>query len=378
MKTLNLFLAMLSIFLFSCTSQNENKNTTGFGHDSTHGKGNNHNEPLDDNNAPETLRGYTIMSQKFGMAYAIMPIPDSWQVVKNLKENIIFQSNKGVKVYGEYFAQHFFSNNQQLNHLRQQSGFSIKPPKGANLVIMEDITPNAGKLGLHLVNQFPLPELNQTETQLNGLMFKSVPESKQFQCIATEWEDNKSNKHLCVLRYFITHYPTVNGVDWGYTINTMEAPKAEYEQAKKAYINAMVNLKINPEWLKANNSYYAQLSKQNSINHQQNMYAINARGQAALNNGNTYSSILDSNHESWKRRNALNDAGHSNSVNSGIWERTSISNPNSGQHYWVGGQNNYYWANNNNEYIGTDTPFYDPRANPDINHENWTPYNIKN
>ena len=108
------------------------------------------------------------------------------------------------------------------------------------------------------------------------------------------------------------------------------------------------------------------------------MAALNSQNQTIINNGNTYSSIIDSNHESWKRRNNIQDAGHSNTINSGIWERSTVSNPNTGKSYLVEGNNNNYWMNNNNEYIGTDNSLYDPRLDNTTNNQEWTQYDIDN
>lgn len=262
--------------------------------------------------------------------------------------------------------------------MNQQSGRPVAAPKTINQIIQEDITPTVKNVGLRLVNKFTLPELAQFDKRFDSYLFKGMPEKKQFQCIATEWLNNKGEKSIAIIRYFTNQYITIDGMDWGYTLNIMEAPENIYKNAKKHFINSLVNFQINPQWVQTTNNYYSQKSRLSSANHQKRMAAINAQGQAMRNIGNTYSSISDSNFESWKRRNDMNNAGHSNSINNGIWERTTVSSPNTGQQYYVEGQNNQYWINQNNEYIGTDNSLYNPNTDNSMNNQNWTQYDIEN
>lgn len=383
MKTSLFIYILISIVLFAC-GQKQNNQYSGFDYDSEsfYEEDNFESEKINqqstnNQNSNKKTKGYQVMSAKFGIPVGVMPIPNSWKESKNKKEGILFESSDGVKVYGERFKSHFYSNNQQQNYYAQQGGSIIQPPKNVNRVIQEDINPYAESQGLRLVNQFPIPQLAQFDKRFDSYLFKSSPENKQYQCIAMEWEDQNGGKSIGIIRYFTNLYTTLGGMDWGYTLNSMGAPKNKYEQAKKAFINSLVNFQINPQWVQANNQYYAQLTQQSNTGHQQRMAAINAQGQTIRNNGNTSSSILDSNHESWKRINGMQDAGHSNSINSGVWERSTVSNPNTGQTYQVEGQNNYYYGNNNNEYIGTDDALYNPNIDNSMNNQDWTPYEIE-
>tara|TARA_R110002072_G_scaffold265561_1_gene424456 strand:+ start:10386 stop:11540 length:1155 start_codon:yes stop_codon:yes gene_type:complete len=384
MKTSIPYLSLLAVLFFSCGQQKENTDYAEFDYDSETYYEENRNENQNYQTAKTNtsnynkLKGYKVMSKKFGMPLGTMPIPSTWNKSNKAKEGVLFESNDGVKVYGERFKSHFYSNNQQQNYYAKQGGSIIQPPKTINRVIQEDLKPYLESQGLRLVNQFPIPQLAQFDKRFDSYLFKSSPENKQYQCIATEWEDKNGGKSIGIIRYFTNQYTTIGGMDWGYTFNSMEAPKDKYEQAKKALINALVNFQINPKWVQANNRHYSNLSQQSNAGHQQRMAAINAQGQAIRNNGKTYSSITDSNHESWKRRNGITDAGHSNSINSGVWERSTVSNPNTGQTYQVEGQNSYYYGNNNNEYIGTNDALYNPNIDNSMNDQEWTQYNIEN
>lgn len=384
MKTSMYYLAVCTLLFFSCGQNKTNNNNfadfdydteTFFEEEATPEPG--AKKDKNTQNQSSNLKGYKVMSKQFGMPVGIMPIPNDWNVLKNNTEGILFQSNDGVKVYGERFISYFFSNNQQLNYITQQSGGRVAPVKTINRVLQEDIIPHAQGQGLKLVNKFALPELAQFDKRFDSYLFKGIPENKQFQCIATEWIDKNGDKSIGIIRYFTNQYPTTGGMDWGYTLNAMGAPANEYKRAKQAFINSLVNFQINPQWVQTSNNFYSQKSRQSAASHQQRMAAINAQGQASRNLGNTYSSISDSSFESWKRRNAMNDAGHSKTINNGIWERTTISNPNTGQRYYAEGQNNYYWMNQNNEYIGTDNSLYNPNIDNTMNNQEWTQYNTE-
>lgn len=384
MKTSICYLTLLAILFFSCGQQKENNDYAEFNYDSeTYYEENqteNTNYESTKTNVPKTsqLKGYKVMSKQFGMPVGTRPIPSTWNKSNKVKEGVLFESNNGVKVYGERYKSYYYSNNQQQNYYVKQGGSIIQPPKNINRVIQEDLKPYAESQGLRLVNQFPIPQLAQFDKRFDSYLFKASPENKQYQCIATEWEDQNGDKSIGIIRYFTNQYTTLGGMDWGYTLNSMGAPKNKYEQAKKAFINSLVNFQINPQWVQVHNRYYAQLAQQSNAEHQQRMAAINAQGQAIRNNGNTYNSIIDSNHESWKRINGMNDAGHSNSINSGVWERSTVSNPNTGQTYQVEGQNDYYYGNNNNEYIGTDNALQNPNIDNSMNDQEWTQYEIEN
>ncbi len=366
MKSNYFLLICLAFCNFSCFQQ---KNDNLYSDFDTEYENIDNTELSNKNSTSKGLKLYKIKNQQFGMIFGVMPIPNTWNVINNTKDNIMFEDPNGTKVYGERYNRFYYSNNPQQNYYSEQNGSQIKPPKDLNSVIHEDLKPFLASKGINYIGQFPLPQLAQADQQLDNALFKSVPEDKKFSCVVTEWEDNNGNKSLGVLRYFTNYYTSLGGMDWGYTLNAMEAPKSVYEEAKKDYINALLNLQVNPNWLQRNNQYYAQQSQQSSAQHQQRMAAIRAQGQAAINTGNTYSSILDSNHDSWKRRNAITDAGHSNSVNA-IWDRNTM-NDQSGNTYQVEGYYNNVWKGNDDYYIGTDNVNWNPNIDHSTNQINW-------
>lgn len=371
MKPYHFLLIFLSLSIFSCNNQ---KDGTNLYSSAIIEAENNQDyaletESVKSNNSSKQLKLYKIKNQQFGMLFAVMPIPNTWNIINNEKENILFEASNGTKVYGERYNSFYYSNNPEQNYFFQQGGSQVKAPKSISSFINEDLKPLLKSNGLNYLGQFSLPQLAQADKQFDSALFKSTPEQKKYECIVTEWEDEKGNKSLGVIRFFTTYYPTAGGLNWGYTLNSLEAPKSVYEDAKKDYINALLNLQVNPKWIQKNNQYYAQKTQQSNAGHQQRMAALRAQGQAIINTGNTYSSISDSSHESWKRRNGMTDAGHSKSVNS-VWERSNVNDQN-GNQYQVEGYYNNVWKNNNNEYVGTDNTNWSPNIDNTTNGVNW-------
>lgn len=375
MKPLQIIFILSALFLFNACGNNESNYETDidfqeetFAQNQDEQPYTNVNQSYNKTEEVKGLKAYTVMSKQFGIPFAQIPIPNSWNKSNNTQENILFENTNGVKVYNEYFQSFTYSNNPQMNQIAQQQGRKVQQIKPVQQVIEQDLKPYLESQGIRFVKQYPLPQLAQLDKQFDSALFKATPEQKQYQCMVTEWTDNKGNLSLGIIRYFITQY-SIGGYDWGFTLNSMEAPQNLFEEAKKDYLNALLNIQYNPQWIQTNNQYYAQMAQQGNATHQRNMAAIKAQGQAILNNGNTYSSILDSNHESWKRRNGMTDAGQSAAVN-GIWERRNMSDQ-SGNTYEIQGYDSNVWLNNNNEYIGTDNSNWNPNVDQMTNDQQW-------
>lgn len=316
------------------------------------------------------------MNDQFKMVYGIMQIPISWQTAEKNKENVFFEGPNGVKVYGDWFNSFYYSNDPQRNAFAQQGGSNVKAPKSIEKLINEDFKPYLTGKGLRFINQFAIPQIAQGDTNRDRAIYKSTPENKQYQCIATEWEDDNGIKSMLIIRYFTNQYTAIGGMDWGYTLNSVEAKKSHYEATKNAYINALVGMQVNPNWVRANNQYYAQKTQQGNAAHNQRMADIENAGRISRNTAATYSSISDSSHESWKRRNAMTDAGHEKAVN-GVWERSNMYDQN-GTQYQVDGYNNQVWKNANNEAIGSNNPNWNPNIDNNTNGVNWEQLEYEN
>jgi len=359
------YILVTAVLFFSCDGKQTNENAE-FNFKSENYSENNNQQQKSISNR---LKPHKIMSPQFGMPFGIIPIPQSWNKKDQNPENILFESANGVKVYNEQYISFRYYNDPQKNQFAQQNGSKVQPLKPLERLINEDFIPNLKKKGITLVKQYPLPQLAQSDKRIDSYMFKTTPENKQYQCMVTEWKDDKGNLSIGIIRYFVTQYTSIGGIDWGYTINTMEAPQNVYHKAKQDIIYALVNLQINPQWVKTNNEYYSKMSERSNAGHRARMAAIEATGRAIRQNAKAYSDMADSSHESWKRRSAMSDRGHAATID-GIWERRNMTDE-SGNIYKIDGYDNNVWINGNNEYIGDDNPNHNPNINTDTNSQNW-------
>ena len=85
MKTYPLFLVISVFFFYSCTDQKESYLSSSATVDNL-----NDSETTTENNdnTSKTLKLYKIKSQQFGMLFGVMPIPDSWNIISNSKDNL--------------------------------------------------------------------------------------------------------------------------------------------------------------------------------------------------------------------------------------------------------------------------------------------------
>ena len=175
---------------------------------------------------------------------------------------------------------------------------------------------------------------------------------------------------------------------WTLQSTELEAPEAYFKDAKEAYIFGLANTQLNMQWQQAknmellksirnNNQFWENATRQSRIAHNQRMAAIESRGNTARSIGNTYSDILDISHAGYLKRNDMNNAGHSKTINM-IGERSVISSMATGERYNVKAGSKYYWVNNDGAYIATDNSFYDPRIDKRINQTEWSQFQIEN
>lgn len=178
MKTTPLLSFLFILLYFSCLQQKDNNDYAEFEYNSEDYY---ENKPFENNNSgikfnEQKIKGYPVISKQFGMPVGTMPIPKSWNKSDRKKENILFESEDGVKVYGEQFASFYFSNNQEQNYYAQQGGSNIKPIKSIDRVINEDFKPYLNSKGIKFLGQFPLPELARFDKRFDSYLFKSTPE----------------------------------------------------------------------------------------------------------------------------------------------------------------------------------------------------------
>jgi hypothetical protein len=368
------YIILVLLFLNSCGNKNENSEFPEYGYETETNIDNQENIPSQENVSKQNsnkqdIKPYYVMNQQFGIPVGAMPIPSSWNKKEQNSENIYFEGPNGIKVYNEFFQRYFYSNSQQRNQYALQAGTKIQPVKDLQNLIEQELKPYAESQGMRFINQFPLQQLALFDKQLDSYLFKATPEQRHTDCVVTEWENTDGTLALIIVRYFVVQYTQIGGLDWGYTLNRLTAPKSEYASAKYAYINALVRFQVNPQWVQTNNQYYAQQAQINNAGHQQRMADIQNQGQRILAEGRARSQAMDNQYNAWRSGQAASDKNQAKFID-GIYERRNMADQ-SGNIYKIDGYENNVWMNNNNEYISTDNSQYNPNANAPTNDYNW-------
>ncbi len=219
--------------------------------------------------------------------------------------------------------------------MMSEKGQQIKPLKSVERIVQEELVPQFAKSDVKLIQQYRIPSLKKYDENFDQFQFKPIPIRKEFNVLATEWEDKQGNTMLSIIRQYVTY--TKEACYWGFNVNTMDAPKAHFKDAKTIYIYALENSKYNPIWLQTRYMKDAQLAAQNQKLHEGRMRGLRAEYQDILKRGDEHNAMVDRNHKKFMDAHL---------------ERQTVSA--SGTSYQVNAGSREYWINANGEYIPSD------------------------
>jgi hypothetical protein len=299
---------------------------------------------------------HTIKDPQSGMESGYIPLPSDWKISSTKWQN---------------------SGNTTVE-LRIGGTFSDmqRPINSIDQIIQQDLLPQLQQMGAKVDNIIDLPNVAQNNQRIYAQLWKAMPCQNQHQAKALELTDpNTGNKGLVVVHFTLTLSQYGNYAY--YQMNVMEAQANRYEQDKAAVIYALANMKTNPQYIAMYNQQEQQKSNASWSAHNNKMRQNQANFDSFQQTQQTYSEISDMSHESWQRRNQMNNAGHDKTIN-GVWERDAMVNPYSDQQMNVESGYKYYYMNQNGQYFGTNDEFYNPAQDPNVNHMQWKKVNKPN
>lgn len=286
------------------------------------------------------------------MVMGLLPVPSNWDYYKGNDQNVFLEGPDGIKGYYIQGNTFMFSQNSFMNQSYQQMGFTVKPFEPLDNTI-QFLNQGLGSDGFSMVKQYDMPQFEQMAYAFDQQMYKGEPEQKSFKVVATEWK--KGNvKTLLMIQHFYAQ--TQYGYYWGYNIESMEAPSKIFDQAKQDYLNAKLNVRMNPQWVATVNNQKRLASQNNRQGHEGRMGALRAQGQQIIANG--------------KRHDAMTTRTHQKFMD-GLNDRITVTNPANGQNYKVDLGSNHYWINDNNQLITSDNANYNPNGDQNVN-GTWT------
>jgi hypothetical protein len=290
-----------------------------------------------------------LIDSKTGRPSAYAPLPANWKLGNT------WEGPGGIKV----------ELRQGGSAMQQQ-----RPIQSIDQLIQQTLMPELKRAGVQIDNIMDLPGIARNNQKNYSQYWQAMPMQVTHQVKGIEMTDpNNGKRGMFVIHLILSQsqYGSMNN----YYMNILEASPSRYEHAKKTLIYALENMQLDRQAVAAHNQREQQKSNASWAAHNQRMRQNQANFDSWQKTQQTYSDISDIQHEGWKRRNAIQDAGHSNSINSGIWEREARINPNSGQQMNVQSGYKYYYMNEFGQYFGTNDEFYNPERDPNVNHMNW-------
>ena len=296
-----------------------------------------------------SVRYFPIKDTQRNVLFALMPIPTDWKLSDKKEENLFLESPKGVRTFYSLGNEFMYSKNEYINNSFRQMGYETKPPQPFEQVL-EMLKGLMNNHGGKFSRQYELHQLAQSDKNLDRLLFKAHPEQKEFRVVATEWVDDKGNPSIVIIHYYVAY--SQMSMYWGYQMESMEAPKDYFPTAKRDYINALLNVQINPQWLQLRNQMVRQKAQQQTAGHQQRMAALRSQGDQIIAAGKQHDAMTTRTHQ--KFMDGLND-------------QVNVTNPSNGQTYKVDLGSNHYWINDNNQLITSDNANYNPNGDLNVN-----------
>ena len=305
-----------------------------------------------------------------GAVIAAMPFPSDWKVAKQTApgEPSITGPN-GIKI-SDYPLQSFmFSNDPQMQQIYNQSGQPMRDMPGIEQVIQEDIAPRMAEKGLRYVRHYEVPEVSRVDKWYSEQLYKAAPSQSEITATGSDWVTEDGKPYFLLLHMNMSSAAGL--VMWSYYCNGLSADSLYFGKAKKQYLFALGNTHYPIEPIMAYNQREAQKAGISWAAHNQRMAQnqanFEAQQRAFMNKSNATNEAIMS---GWNERNASSDRMQERTID-GIYERTNVEDPSTGQKYKVEAGSNNYWMNSNGEYISTNQHDYNPNLDEKLDAQRW-------
>ncbi|RMG64301.1 MAG: hypothetical protein D6722_17025 [Bacteroidetes bacterium] len=289
---------------------------------------------------------HPVADAQTGMVSAHIPLPAGWKV-----------GPQGWELPGKAMVQ------------EQKGGsFTQGQMPSPDQVLRQQLLPRIQQQGLQVSGMEDLPAVAQNDQRTFAQYWKFAPTQDRHLAKGISYTDAQGKPGYAVVHFI--HSQSQFGNMMHYYLHVLQAQPDAYEEAKQAMLHALAHFQIDPQYLAAHNQREQQRAQASNQAHQQRMAANQQPFNAWNQTQQTYSDISDMSMESWRRRNAMNDNGHQQSIN-GIWEQGTTTNPYTGQQMEMPSGYNHYYTNPNGDYIGTNDHFYQPGMDPNVNNQDW-------
>lgn len=312
---------------------------------------------------------HKVKDQKTGMTSSKIPMPVTWKVrIPTKEDDSNMTGPSGFKAYSYPGQQYMFTQDQFMAQSYSQAGVQMRVPMDIATLVEQELVPVLQKEGVQLISKYKLPALAAADRNYNSQLYGFQNFQSGYDAYVCEWKDMDGNPSMSIFRYY--NQTSMGMSFWGYSINAMEADPSYYEQAKKEFVNALVNTKYNPAQIAQFNAREKAKEQQSWSQHNQRMGNNQRNFDASQQAYRTRQQASDIQMQGWQNTQNMQDQGHSNYINS-VNETQVVTDYNNGQTYQVDAGANQTWMNGNGESIQTNDYLYNPNLDPNANQYNW-------
>lgn len=377
MKTAQLSLLALSFLFVTACSNDANNEAYGGTGEEEYGDAEYGNEPgIDARGNPQTeqrnakVSMHPVTDAKTGMISYQMPLPASWKIVTPpTPEDPHIVGPGGVKVFYRNGSSHMFSNDPNMQRSYQMAGQAMRRPMDISAYLQQELVPPMMNNGFQLLKQYPIPQVAERNRVYSAKLYKVAQTRDQHFALGTEWRNQEGKQLFMIVNMSVSQGQ--NDVYWFTNMQVLAADKDQFESAKRALLNGIINTQDNPQQIAAYNNNEQQKANQSWSQHNAKMQQ-NQRNfdQQQATHKSTWDAINKSSMDGYNSRMEAMDNNQRNFTNY-INDENTVSNPGDGQQYQVETGSNQYWMNDNGEYIPSNDVMYDPNADNAVNNQNW-------
>ena len=304
-----------------------------------------------------------------GQIMAHMTFPANWKL-HNEPGKAAFTGPNKIFVYNIPMRNFAWTTDPMMANVYQQNGGKLRRPMSGEAIVKQDLEPIAKKEGSKLIRVYDAPEIAKSDGSIQDMMYRIGPSSTRYEAVVSEWEDAKGNPYAMILH--ISASDMGGTVMWNYYGHGLDAPKPQYESAKKTLIDGLASLQYNPRYFDRYNQQEMNRESASWAAHNQRMAARQQQFDAQQRIFREKSEAINSSiMASYNDRNASSDRTHNRFLNY-IKDENTVVNPNDGQRYQVQSGSSQYWMNDQGQYIGTNDPNYDPNRNQGTQNQTWS------
>jgi hypothetical protein len=243
-------------------------------------------------------------------------------------------------------------------------------------IIQQDIQQLIQQNGGQYVGTIDLPKVAQRDERLGMQYWQAMPMEKIYQAKGVEVRDANGRPGILVVHY--SQSRNQYGSYHYYYLHAMTSSEGRYEADREILLFALANQQSNPEAVQAFNrkmqEEYMRRERMHAAKMKQAWDHFNAWNR---NHVETWQDINESSMASWRRREAMRDAGQANAID-GILERERLVSPFDGKELEVDAGYKYYYTNAFGEVIGSNDEFFNPQTDPNLNNQEWRRADVGN